>query len=57
MAAATPTSVVGKRRARRDGRARREARWFYFFITPWLLGFIFLSLIPLILGFLTSVSN
>ena len=57
MAAATPSSVVGKRRARRDSRARREARWFYFFITPWLLGFIFLSLIPLILGFLTSVSN
>jgi multiple sugar transport system permease protein len=42
---------------RRDSRARREERWFYLFITPWILGFIFLSLIPLVVGFLISLSN
>src|SRR5262245_39708974 len=53
MAAATPAV----RAQRRDGRARREERWFYLFITPWMLGFVFLSLIPLVVGFLISLSN
>lgn len=30
---------------------------FYLFISPWLIGFVCLSLIPLVVGFLTSLSN
>jgi multiple sugar transport system permease protein len=44
-------------RARPGRRARREAISFYLFIAPWLLGFICLSLIPLVIGFMTSLSN
>lgn len=35
----------------------RRTAWFYAFITPWLLGFILLWVIPLGLGFLTSLTN
>jgi ABC-type sugar transport system permease subunit len=37
-------------------KARRTA-WFYAFIAPWLLGFVFLWIIPLVLGFVTSLTN
>jgi multiple sugar transport system permease protein len=38
---------------------RRASRTiaFYAFISPWLLGFIFLGVIPLVVGFLTSLTN
>jgi len=36
---------------------RREALAFYGFISPWLLGFVFLGLLPIIAGFLISLSN
>lgn len=51
---------VDGHRFRREGkskRAQREARAFYLFVTPWLLGFVGLSLIPLVLGFLMSLTN
>jgi multiple sugar transport system permease protein len=35
----------------------RRRFWFYFFISPWLLGFIFLWVVPLALGFATSLTN
>ena len=38
-------------------RSQRRTLTFYAFITPWLLGFIFLGLFPLIVGFLTSLTN
>ncbi len=44
-------------RERKSKRAQREERAFYLFITPWLLGFVGLSLFPLILGFVISLSN
>jgi multiple sugar transport system permease protein len=53
---AVVTQGVAKR-ARQGRRARREAISFYLFISPWLLGFICLSLIPLVIGFMTSLSN
>jgi multiple sugar transport system permease protein len=56
MAVARGRAMPAQRR-RHDSRARREARWFYLFISPWLLGFVCLSLIPLVIGFLTSLSN
>jgi len=39
------------------GRERREARDFYLMIMPWLVGFIFLTTIPLLLGLATAFSN
>jgi multiple sugar transport system permease protein len=44
-------------RSRRGKRARREARWFYLFISPWLLGFVCLSLFPLIFALAISFTN
>jgi multiple sugar transport system permease protein len=35
----------------------RQAKTFYLFISPWLLGFIFLSVVPLLVGLLISFSN
>jgi multiple sugar transport system permease protein len=46
-----------KQNEKRSKRARREARAFYFFVGPWLLGFFGLSLFPLVLGFIISLSN
>src|SRR5438552_12414203 len=39
------------------GRAWRETRSFYLFIAPWLIGFVLLSVVPLALGFATSLTN
>jgi len=38
-------------------RSRMRQRAFWLFITPWILGFIFLTAAPLILGFATSLTN
>ncbi len=38
-------------------RAARRTGTFYAFITPWLLGLIFLTLVPLIFGFVISMTN
>jgi multiple sugar transport system permease protein len=42
---------------RRNGRATREAISFYLFISPWLIGFLGLSVIPLALGLGASLTN
>jgi multiple sugar transport system permease protein len=42
---------------RRLSRSQSRTITFYVFITPWLLGFIFLVAIPLVLGILTSFTN
>jgi multiple sugar transport system permease protein len=52
---AVPTNVAKPRR--RASFRKREALAFYGFISPWLLGFIFLGLLPIIAGFLISLSN
>lgn len=41
----------------RRTRSQRQTLTFFMFIAPWLLGFIFLSIIPLIIGFLSSLTN
>jgi multiple sugar transport system permease protein len=53
------TPSVGTVVKKRRGMTRRQRKilTFYLFISPWLIGFIFLGLIPLILGLLTSVTN
>lgn len=38
-------------------RARRETRDFYIFTAPWIVGFLLLSLFPLVIGLLTSFTN
>jgi multiple sugar transport system permease protein len=38
-------------------RAQRRNITFFLFISPWLVGFVFLSVIPLIVGFLSSMTN
>lgn len=39
------------------GRAWRETRSFYLFVAPWIIGFIALSVFPLVLGLATSFTN
>jgi multiple sugar transport system permease protein len=43
--------------SKKSRRGRDEARAFYLFVSPWLLGFLGLSLFPLILGLATSFTN
>ena len=51
------TGGTEHRQKRSLTRSQRRTLTFYAFITPWLLGFIFLGLFPLIVGFLTSLTN
>ena len=55
----TTTSTLTKAgKKRRSGkREQREVMWFFFFISPWLIGFVVLSLVSLVLGLLTSFTN
>lgn len=46
-----------RKRERLTGRARREARAFYMMTGPWILGFLLLTLIPLLLGLATAFTN
>src|SRR3981081_2932358 len=48
-------AVMTPRRFR--GRASREARSFYLFVAPWLIGFVVLGVFPLVLGLATSFTN
>ena len=56
-AATTRPAVVGPKSRRRASFRRRETLAFYGFISPWLLGFVFLGFLPIIAGFLISLSN
>lgn len=42
---------------RLSSRATRKAAAFYLLIAPWLLGCVFLSIFPIIVGILTSLTN
>jgi multiple sugar transport system permease protein len=55
--AGTPLVATAAKPVRRASRRRRETLAFYGFLSPWLLGFIALSSIPLVLAFLMSLSN
>lgn len=46
-----------KRRRRRSKRALSEELSFHLFTLPWLLGFVLLTAIPLIFGFIISLTN
>jgi multiple sugar transport system permease protein len=40
-----------------SSRTWRRTITFYLFIAPWLIGFVLLQVVPLIIGFLTSLTN
>jgi multiple sugar transport system permease protein len=54
--AAPPVASLAKPRRRASFR-RRETLAFYGFLSPWLLGFILLTSVPLVLAFGMSLSN
>ena len=54
---ASKVAVSAARQRRLRGRAWRETVSFYSFISPWLIGFVLLNIIPLVLGFLVSLTN
>ena len=45
------------RQIRGTKRHQRRTRTFFVFLSPWLLGLIFLTLIPLVFGFVISMTN
>jgi len=48
---------VPKARRRRMTRAQRRTITFFLCILPWLLGFVFLMIVPLVVGFVGSLTN
>jgi multiple sugar transport system permease protein len=54
--AAPPVATLAKPRRRVSFR-RRETLAFYGFLSPWLVGFILLTSVPLVLAFAMSLSN
>ncbi len=58
MAAVTQPLVRHRSlRQRLFSRTGRKTATFYLFVAPWLVGFVALGIIPLVLGFLTSLTN
>lgn len=53
------TAAVSYIAVKRKGLSRQQRRTlsFYLFVSPWLIGFVLLGVIPLVLGFLTSLTN
>jgi ABC-type sugar transport system permease subunit len=49
-----PQARLGRRALTRQ---QRRTLTFYAFVSPWLLGFVFLSVFPLVVGFITSLTN
>lgn len=44
-------------RQRLTSRTARRTAWFYLFLAPWILGLLFLWIVPLAVGFFTSLTN
>ena len=57
MTAETPLLATAAVPRRRASFRRRETTAFYGFLSPWLLGFIALTSVPLVLGFAMSLTN
>ena len=55
-AAASASAQIGAT-GRHMSRANRRAIAFYAFISPWLIGFVLLTAVPMIAGFLISLTN
>lgn len=48
---------IGRQRRVGGGIARREERWGYFFISPWIIGFILFTLLPMAAAFVFSLTD
>ncbi len=57
MATSINTFPAGTPRKRTLTRRQRRTVYFYAFIAPWFIGFILLGVFPLVVGFLTSLTN
>ncbi len=55
--AATPAAAQLEPGGRHMSRATRRAIAFYAFISPWLIGFLLLTTVPMIVGFAISFTN
>lgn len=55
--AAEITQRVDGRKRRLWNRSKRRTATFYLFVSPWILGFLLLILIPIIIAILTSFTN
>jgi multiple sugar transport system permease protein len=55
--AETPVAATAALPRKRASRRRRETLAFYGFLSPWLLGFLALTSVPLVLAFAMSLSN
>jgi multiple sugar transport system permease protein len=55
--AGTPLVATAAKPIRRASRRKRETFAFYGFLSPWLVGFLLLTSIPLVLAFAMSLSN
>ena len=50
-------TVIGIKRARLGRLARHEARWAYLFVSPWVIGFLVLTLGPMVASFIFSFTQ
>ena len=57
MTETTAAARISVEKRRGLSRQQRKTLSFYLFISPWLIGFVLLGVIPLVLGFLTSLTN
>lgn len=57
MTAVSNTHRAPRKSRRTAGIPWRKAKWFYFFIAPWLISLIVLTLVPMVIGLLMSLSN
>lgn len=46
-----------KIRRKRTNREKKEEKWFYIFVSPWILGFLFLTLGPIIASLAISLTD
>jgi len=57
MAVALKDTGSNPRPSHASRRTRRRTSTFFAFLTPWLLGLVFLTIIPLVFGFVISMTN
>jgi len=53
----SPKSLVNTSKRFTLKRSQRRTLFFFLFILPWLLGFVFFGITPLVIGFLSSLTN
>ena len=49
--------ILTKKNKKKRTRVQREERAFYMFISPWIIGFLLLTLIPMLASFVLSFTN